>query len=286
VAVLPSVSVGQVDASGGDGLGYLGIDIGGTKVDMRAADVPGPDGGAGAVEKWFRWPTGSDAEEDLRLLAKHVESLRRRWPGRPRGVGLAVPATCDAAGFVRAWPGRPTWTGIDLAGFLQRLFPDTAVAFADDGDLAALAEAREARCENVLYVGVGTGIGGGIVHNGSSWPGLGRGSCEVGHLVVDKGGSTCGCGRSGCVQALASGPATLRRAARLRGRDVSFAELTEAVQAEESWAVTALDESAAALATAVVSICELARVEAVVVGGGFVAGIRPISVPSASTCPC
>lgn len=254
-----------------DQIGYLGIDIGGTKVDLRIADVPEPDGGGSAVEDWFRWSEARDADEDLRLLAERVALLRHRWPGPLRGVGLAVPATCDGAGVVRAWPGRPAWTGTDLTGFLRRIFPDTATAFADDGDLAALAEAREVRCGNVLYVGVGTGIGGGIVHDGTSWPGLDRGSCEVGHIVVDRSGPPCLCGRSGCVQAMASGPATLRRAARLRGRDVGFNELVEGVRSGESWALVAIDESAAALATAVVTISELARMEVVVVGGGFAA---------------
>jgi kanosamine 6-kinase len=184
-----------------------------------------------------------------------------------------MPAVCDADGTVLTWPGRPSWVGLDLTAALGNILPDTPVVWADDGDLAALAEAREAGCANLLYLGVGTGIGGGLVFEGRSWPGPARGSCEIGHLVVDRSGPRCDCGRHGCVQAVASGPATLRRAAELRGREVTFTELVEATGARAPWAMAALEESAAAVARVVVGVCELAHPDMALVGGGFAAGV-------------
>ncbi|MFJ4518864.1 ROK family protein [Streptomyces sp. NPDC088816] len=250
-------------------MSYLGIDVGGTKVALRVHDHTGS---GGTAEDTFLWSASSDAAGDLELLAERIRALLRRHPSPLGGVGVAVPAVCDAGGTVLTWPGRPSWVGLDLRAALAGILPDTPVACADDGDLAALAEAREADCANLLYLGVGTGIGGGLVFAGRSWPGPARGSFEIGHLVIDRAGPRCDCGRRGCAQAVASGPATLRRAAELRGREVTFPDLVEAAGAGAAWAVTALEENAAAVARVVVGVCELAHPDLVLVGGGFAAG--------------
>jgi kanosamine 6-kinase len=186
---------------------------------------------------------------------------------------VAMPATLDAAGVVTAWPNRPGWTGADLGGALRGIFGATRVACADDGDLAALAEAHAADRPDLLYLGVGTGVGGGIVLGGRLLPGPSRGSCEIGHLIVDRSGARCDCGRRGCVQSVASGPAVLRRAARARGTEVTFAELARALADGTGWAADAVREACAALAAAAVGVSELLRPALVVVGGGFADGL-------------
>jgi kanosamine 6-kinase len=188
-------------------------------------------------------------------------------------VGVAMPATVDPAGVVTAWPNRPGWVGAHLGTLFGAAFPGVPVRFADDGDLAAAAEAGAAGCADLLYLGVGTGIGGGIVSGGRLWPGPARGSCELGHLIVDRSGPPCRCGRRGCVQAVASGPAVLARAAALLGRELSSADLVAAYTAGEGWAATCVHEGADALAAAVVGVAELAHPSLVLVGGGFAAAL-------------
>ncbi|WP_284709479.1 ROK family protein [Streptomyces malaysiensis] len=254
------------------------MDVGGTKVALRLEHDD-----LGISESSFRWPepdgtdamtsTSGGATRDLDLLARHIRELCAGRPERLTGVGVAMPATLDATGTVTAWPGRPSWAGVDLRGALSALFGHAEVRCADDGDLAALAEAHEARCPDLLYLGVGTGIGGGIVLNGKPVPGVGRGSCEVGHLIVDRDGPLCDCGRRGCVQAAASGPATLRRAARRRGEEVTFTALRQAVRGGKSWAVASLRESGRALAAAATGVCELLHPSLVLIGGGFAAAM-------------
>jgi kanosamine 6-kinase len=205
------------------------------------------------------------------MLADKVDELRRHWPEPIRAVGVAMPAKLDSSGRVLAWPGRPGWLGVELGTSLRTLFPDTEVRCADDGELAALAEAREVGCTDLVYIGVGTGVGGGIVSGGRSFPGRTSRSCEIGHMVIDRWGMCCDCGRRGCLQAVASGPATLRRAAELRGNDVTFTEFWHAVLAGRPWAVSAVADSCAALAAAVISIDELLHPALVLIGGGFAA---------------
>ncbi|MGW1816046.1 ROK family protein [Streptomyces sp. NPDC002125] len=249
--------------------------MGGTKVALRVED----GGGTRWLESDLRWQTSSDSARDWKQLTCSVESLCSAWGEPIRSVGVAMPATLDGGGRVSVWPGRPHWAGLGLRDALAELFPGAGVRIADDGDLAALAEAERAGCRNLVYLGVGTGIGGGVVVDGRPLPGAGRGSCEVGHIVVEREGARCDCGRNGCVQALSSGPATLRRAARIRGGPVDYEALRDGYASGAAWAVAAVAESGAALAAAAVSLCELTRPELVLIGGGFAAGL-PQLVPA------
>nr|AFG19417.1 MycB6 [Streptomyces flaveolus] len=246
--------------------------MGGSKVALRAEHADGTVREAG-----FRWPRAAErsasAAADLDLLALHVRRLRDGAPGGFAGVGVAMPATLDPAGVVTAWPNRQSWTGLDLGTALRRIAGTAEVVCADDGDVAALAEAHAAGRPDLLYLGVGTGVGGGIVLGGRLLPGPSRGSCEIGHLIVDRSAARCDCGRRGCVQSVASGPAVLRRAARARGAEVTFAELARAVADGAPWAVDAVREGCAALAAAAVGVSELLRPALVVVGGGFADGL-------------
>jgi kanosamine 6-kinase len=246
---------------------WLGIDLGGTKVALRAETDDGE-----VREHVFRW-RGRGLGSDLAQLSAEVSLLRQQVPGGFAAVGIALPATVGTDGLVTAWPSRPEWLGLDVRRTFRDLFGDTPVRWADDGDLGALAEARATGCDDLLYVGVGTGVGGGLISGGELWPGLDRGSFEIGHLVTDADGPLCQCGRRGCLQATASGPATLARAARLRGTGVAYDELQQAVLADEEWAVQAVDRSCHRIAVAITGIRELLHPSLAVVGGGFAAGL-------------
>ncbi|WP_416479196.1 ROK family protein [Streptomyces sp. LKA04] len=251
-----------------EGPSHLGVDIGGTKVALRV------EAGARCLaETVFAWGPRHDAERDLAQLARPVREFCARLDAPPGAVGVAMPATVGPDGRVTAWPSRPEWTGTDLSAALRTLVPGAPVAWADDGDLGALAEARAADCADLLYVGVGTGVGGGLVLRGALCPGLGRGSFEIGHTVVELDGPRCVCGRRGCLQATASGPATLRRAALLRGGDVGYDVLRQAWHDELPWAVTALRRTCRALAAAAVGVQELVHPRLLLLGGGFASGL-------------
>ncbi|WP_198320613.1 ROK family protein [Actinosynnema pretiosum] len=248
----------------------VGVDLGGTKAAVR---VVGADGRSG--DSVVRWESGASAGEDLALLVRAVE--RAGGGGGVRSVGVAVPATLDRSGVVVAWPGRPGWVGVDVLGALGAMFPGASVRHGDDGDLAALAEADAAGCGELLYVGVGTGVGGGIVSGGL--PLNSGGSCEVGHVVVERGGGLCDCGRRGCVQAFASGPAILRGAVARGGRPGGLGDVRDGVARGERWAVEACEDAASALAALVIGVGELVRPELALIGGGVTTAL-PGLVPA------
>ncbi|SDR33591.1 ROK family protein [Thermostaphylospora chromogena] len=236
---------------------YLGIDVGGTKVALRAESA------AGTRELRFAWAAAGTVEADLELLASQARALLAELPEPVVSVGVAMPATVGPDGRVAAWPSRPGWIGVDLPAALGEVFGTARIAYADDGDLAALAESAVIGGD-LVYLGVGTGVGGGIVLDGRPVPGA-----ELGHMVVDLHGESCPCGRRGCVQALASGPAILRRAARFRGTEVSAAEFPTACRTGAVWALAAVESACLALAAAVVGVGEALGVTSAVIGGGF-----------------
>lgn len=238
-------------------MAYLGIDFGGSKVAFRL-------NGARRHDSTLRWRRSADLATDLAMVADHLRTLRVCCGEPIEAVGMAVPATLDRAGRVTAWPNRPSWIGLDLPGFVASELPGAAVRWGDDGDLAALAEAHHSGRADLTYLGVGTGVGGGLVLGGRL-----RDGAEIGHVVIDRGGPRCACGRRGCLQALACGPATLRRAATARAAPVSVADLRAGYANRQPWAVRALTETAEALAVAVVGVGELLRPPLVRIGGGF-----------------
>ena len=264
--------------------GQLGIDIGGTKVAFIAR--PDLAAGCGAAESWRPvlrrdWPSSSGLSADLDALGAWCAEVRAASPGPIGSVGASVPATLGPDGQVTTWPNRPHWAGFALLGFLRGELPGARIRCADDGNLAALAEARESGQPDLAYLGVGTGVGGGLVLGGRVRPTLSEG-CELGHLIIDSGGPVCTCGRRGCLQAVASGPATLRRAGLARGRQVQLGELADGYASGESWAVGVVTESAVALAAAVVNLTELLKIGLVRIGGGFAATLTSL-IPAVIT---
>ncbi|GFH38250.1 ROK family protein [Streptomyces pacificus] len=247
---------------------YLGIDIGGTK----AALLLERSGSSRPARLRFTWPRDGDAESDLDALASAVSRITAdAGLDGPRGIraaGLALPATVRE-GRITAWPCRPSWTGLRLDALLERVLAGIPVVHEDDGNLAALAEAADSGVPDLAYLGLGTGVGGGIVLGGRLHTGPLGGAAEIGHLLIGLGGAACACGRAGCLQAVASGPATLARAAALRGAPVDAAAFRTGLAEDSPWATGPLRQTAAALAVTAVNLGELLQCREIRIGGGF-----------------
>lgn len=175
------------------------------------------------------------------------------------------------------------WENYPLVARLQAEFGVSQVRVANDANAAALSEWRFGAgqgAESLLYVTVSTGIGGGVVINGGLWEGVSGLAAEIGHTRIVPDGPRCTCGRAGCLEAVAAGPAIVRRAIELLHaqprltsllREIhgfSAADVAQLAQSGDVLAVAVIIEAACYLGIGIANALNLLDVERVVIGGG------------------
>lgn len=181
------------------------VDIGGTKIAVGMVDDHGK------VLSRMEAPTDPNRYSDsIELVAHMLRKTAQRAGAEITGIGIGSTGPVDPMrgefGNVDFLPG---WRGKSPVKDLSAVF-NVSVALENDGDAAALAEAGWGAARNrtrLIYVTVGTGIGGGIVLDGKLYRGVDGAHPEVGHHVVDPAGPQCTCGFRGCWESLAAGPA-------------------------------------------------------------------------------
>lgn len=265
----------------------LALDYGGTK---HAAAVLRRGEQTWAAQARVTCPPGADAAWDQMGVLRMARELLSQARGRLVAVGVSFGGPVDAKrGVVRLSHHVPGWEEVPLADRLSAEFGVPA-SVDNDANVAALGEWRFGAGQGVdslLYVTVSTGVGGGWVLGGRIWSGADGMAGEIGHTVVRPGGMLCACGKRGCVEAEACGPAIARKAvARLeadaqggrvlremvRGRlDAVTAELVaRAANQGDVLALGALRDAAAALGDGVAAAINLMNPERVALGGGVV----------------
>jgi glucokinase len=182
------------------------IDIGGTKIAAGVVDD------AGKVLARVETPTEAARAypDGLRHMVRMLREAAKQANIELSGIGIG------STGWVYPFTGEfgdvdflPGWKGCNPVKDLAREF-GVRVALENDGDASALGEAAWGAGKGksrMIYVTVGTGIGGGIILDGQLYRGAERAHPEVGHHVVDASGPQCTCGFRGCWEALATGPA-------------------------------------------------------------------------------
>lgn len=130
-------------------------------------------------------------------------------------IGIGAPGPLDpATGVVLEAPNLPGWVDFHFVDRMREHF-DCPIALGNDANMAALGEWRFGAgigTQHLVFLIIGTGIGGGIISAGQLITGARGLAGEVGHVSITSNGPPCGCGQSGHVEALAAGPAIARRA--------------------------------------------------------------------------
>lgn len=181
----------------------VGVDVGGTKIHTvaRATD------GTAAVLAEDRRPTPRGTEELLAAIRDAIAAVEQA----PVAVGIGIAGLVDRSGVLRYGPNLPGAVDVDLVGRFTDL--GCAVVVENDNTCAAWAEHRVGAgrgAQDVLFVGLGTGIGIGIVADGRILHGASGFAGEAGHMIVQPDGVRCVCGRRGCWERYASGAALAR----------------------------------------------------------------------------
>lgn len=259
----------------------LGIDVGGTKILGVATDH-----GGRIVHKQLS-PTPKDPDLVPGAIATMADELVAAV-GMPRAVGVGVPGLVDHEGVLRYGPNVPGVLGLDIVTRLRERY-DLPMAADNDGTLAALAEHRFGAARghaHALIVTQGTGIGGGLIVNNAPLRGANGFAGEPGHMLIDRFGPTCACGKQGCWEAVASGAGLANVAKRAAeegqaGRVLELAggevdrirgeHVTAAFAEGNSEAYAIVDRFAWWVAEGIASLINLLDCSIVVLGGGLAA---------------
>jgi glucokinase len=199
----------------------VGVDIGGTKVAAGLLDRAGRIVAQSRVAM-----VANDAARGLAAVAAAIEDLRSKAPSnagsgssggfQPSAIGICAPGPLNPrTGVVINPPNLPGWHNFPLADEMRKLYPHAQVKIDNDANAAALAEAKWGAgrgYRNVFYATIGTGIGTGFVIDDKVYHGRTGLATEGGHVGVDIHGPLCACGKRGCIETLAAGPAIARRA--------------------------------------------------------------------------
>jgi glucokinase len=176
----------------------------------------------------------------------------------------------------------PGWKGCNPVKDLAREF-NVCAALENDGDASALGEAAWGAGKGksrLIYVTVGTGIGGGIILDGQLYRGVDRSHPEVGHHVIDASGPPCTCGFRGCWEALATGPAMAAwfksKAPSDRGnaRDCAAKEIFQLAKEGDALAQEAVSRETYYLGLGLANLINLFVPEVIVLGGSIMKSVR------------
>jgi glucokinase len=265
----------------------IGIDVGGTKVAGGLINKKAKLLKSGTV------PTEADKgfETSLGQIMLVIEQMIAQAGGSERieGIGICTPGPLDPrTGVVINPPNLPGWRNVKLATRVERRFKLPA-RLENDANAAGLAEVLFGAAvgyRDVFYVTVSTGIGTGIIIGKKIYHGKNGVAGEGGHVSIDyRSPYRCGCGTLGCIEALAAGPAIVRRArvkleqeytipSLLRERTQNHLSritplmIEEAAKAGDAVAKLIIEETGFFLGVWLGAMGSLLDPEAVVVGGG------------------
>ncbi|MEM1169605.1 MAG: ROK family protein [Cyanobacteria bacterium P01_H01_bin.35] len=182
----------------------LALDFGGTK--LAAAVINAGERDWQNYQKTFSPPNAS-AQTDIEIIRTLSHNLLKGE--KPAAIGVSFGGPVDATtGTVRLSHHVKGWENIPLQEILATEFNAPTVV-DNDANVAAVGEHRFGAgqgYENLLYITVSTGVGGGWILNGKPWHGAQSMAGEIGHVTVDPAGPLCLCGKRGCVETFASGP--------------------------------------------------------------------------------
>ncbi len=258
----------------------IGLDVGGTKIAGGVVTR----GGKILESVSIPMPLG-ETEPSLQVLALEVIGrLERHYP-LIRAIGVGAAGMVDwPSGRIR-WAPNNSYRNLPLKEILSDETGCTTVV-DNDANVAAWAEARVGAGQGVSHLAVitvGTGIGAGLVLEGKLFRGATGIGGEIGHIIVNPDGPKCGCGSTGCLEALASGTA-LGRA----GRKAAFADtggmlarlagapervtgetVFEAARLGDPTARSIFDDVGYWLGIGIASLVTLLDIQLVIIGGGL-----------------
>jgi glucokinase len=251
------------------GVFAIGLDMGGTKCagvlidsnDLVVAEFSRPTPGR----------EGRDAVlATLETVAATLFDVAQQHNSSVSALGVGVPGMITRSGELRFAGHLGGYVGLPLPALLEERF-GVPVSVDNDNTCAGYAEWKAGAGQghaDLLFVGFGTGIGGGIISGNRLQRGANGFAGEIGHITLDAGGPPCTCGRQGCWELYASGLALGRQGSAALGGTMTGIEVMEAGVSGRPEAVSVLEQFARHIARGLVDLIMVLDPSSVVLGGG------------------
>lgn len=252
----------------------IGIDVGGTNLRIGVVD-----GGRIIHEQRSQADFSGICHQQApaaawqAIIATLAEALRpvlERYP-QAAGIGIGFPGFIDPVSVIIAQsPNLPGLRDVDLAGDLGRAV-GRPVVVENDALAAAYGEysLMPTAGGSLVYIGLGTGVGGGLILAGRPCAGQHGVAMEVGHLIMEAEGRPCGCGNRGCLEQYASASGVSLSYRALSGMELDAAAVATLAQEGDPDAAQAYATAGACLAQAVAHIAKTLDIGDIVIGGGM-----------------
>ncbi|HLF75016.1 MAG TPA: ROK family protein [Anaerolineales bacterium] len=250
------------------------VDIGGTQIRVALYEP-------GSIVPLNHHRTRSLATE-AGVYNRLVQAIESVWPReKVDAIGIASPGPLDPhTGTILATPNIPEWQNFPLATKLCEHF-GVPVYLDNDANMAGLAEWQYGAGQghqDLVYLTISTGIGGGVISSGRLLQGFHGMGAELGHMIIDVDGPPCGCGYHGHVESFSSGPAIARyireqislgRESTLQaGPDLNARQAADAALQGDALAISAFERAGYYLGIAVANYLAIFDPSILIFGGG------------------
>ena len=256
----------------------IGIDVGGTNLRLGVLDN-------GLVIDDMRFQANfseicknNTAEiawhEILEVTANAIKVMLNKHPD-VSSVGIGFPGFIDPkTQKILQSPNLPGLLNADLSGDLSRMI-DLPVVVENDalvaayGEFCSLDSTEKSIIQDLIYVGLGTGVGGGLILNGQPFGGQHGMAMEIGHMITVPNGRLCGCGNSGCMEQYASASGVSVSYQSLTGKLTAADAIASLARAGDADAIKAYEVAGLNLATAMANIIKVLDIRLILIGGGM-----------------
>lgn len=252
----------------------IGIDVGGTNLRLGVLDN-------GLVIDDMRFQANfseickSNAADVawskvLEVTVNAINVMLKKHP-KVSSIGIGFPGFIDPnTQKILQSPNLPGLLNADLSGSLSRMI-DLPVLVENDALVAAYGEFRSLNFadKDLIYVGLGTGVGGGLILNGQPFGGQHGMAMEIGHMITVPGGRLCGCGNNGCMEQYTSASGVSLSYKALTGKAIAADEVASLARAGDIDAIHAYETAGFNLAIAMANIIKVLDIRLILIGGGM-----------------
>lgn len=245
-------------------MNFLGIDVGATFIKHGMVDLEG------RISREARISTPKSLEGLTEHLIRIIKKNRTELDIRAAGIGIA--------GFIRKSdqhiiksPNMPFLDRVDFKEIIQKK-TEIPVFMENDANLFALGEytlLKPPRPRSFINITLGTGLGGGIILNGEIWQGEGGYASELGHVIVNPQGRSCGCGSRGCVETESTAIGIIQTYRELTGKRMdSSRDIFNLAEKEDKNAISSFNRAGQYLGIFLTSLINILNPAIICIGGG------------------